>query len=158
MLIQLVLNIGIAFVWALLQAEFTIQSFMVGYFLGLVILYIFKNQFSGKLYIYKWWAVFLLFMVFIKELIIANFIVIVQILRPKLNIRPGIIAFPVDLETPVQITLLANMISLTPGTLSMEISQDNKIIYIHVFNIDEQELVIKRIKESFESKIKEVVS
>lgn len=158
MVTQLILNLGIAFVWTLLQAEYSLLNFIVGYFLGLGFLFVFKKQFGGKLYIYKWWLVFVLLVVFIKEMIVANFIVIAQVLRPKLNIKPGIIAFPTELETGAQVTLLANMISLTPGTLSMEVSPDNKTIFIHVFNIDDEEAIIKGIKETFEKRIKEVAS
>ncbi len=158
MVIQLVLNLGIAFVWTMLQAEYTALNFLVGYFLGLGFLFVFRRQLRGKLYIYKWWALLVLVLVFFKELIIANFIVIAQVLRPRLNIEPGIIAYPTELETGVQVTILANMISLTPGTLSMEISPDNKIIFIHVFHIDDEEAIVRGIKESFENRIKEVAS
>ncbi|WP_028309813.1 Na+/H+ antiporter subunit E [Desulfitibacter alkalitolerans] len=156
MVTQLILNLGIAFVWTLLQAEYTPLNFLVGYVLGLVVLFIFRGQLKEKLYIYKWWAVLVLLVIFIKELIIANFIVIAQVLRPRLNIKPGIIAYPTELETGAQVTILANMISLTPGTLSMEVSPDNKIIYIHVFHIDDEESIVKGIKENFEYRIKEV--
>ena len=156
MVLQVILNLGIAFVWTLLQAELTLLNFIVGYVLGLGFLVVFKGQLKEKLYIIKWWQVIVLLFVFIRELIIANFIVIAQVLRPKLNIKPGIIAIPTILENDLQVTLLANMISLTPGTLSMEVSPDNKIIYVHVFHIDDEEKIIKGIKDTFEKGIKEV--
>ena len=158
MVIQLILNLGIAFVWTLLQAEYSALNFLVGYVLGLAFLFVFRGQLDGRLYIYKWWSVFVLFLIFLKELIIANFIVIAQVLRPKLSIEPGIIAYSTELKTGGQVTLLANMISLTPGTLSMEISPDNSTIFIHVFNIDDQEKIVKGIRENFEKRIMEVVN
>ncbi len=156
MALQIILNLGIAFVWTLLQADLTLINFIVGYVLGLGFLLVFKGQLKEKLYIIKWWQVIVLFLVFIKELVIANFIVIAQVLRPRLNIKPGIIALPTVLETDLQVTILANMISLTPGTISMEVSPDNKIIYVHVFNIDDEAEIINGIKDNFERRIKEV--
>ncbi|MEW6624195.1 MAG: Na+/H+ antiporter subunit E [Bacillota bacterium] len=157
MIVQPLLNVAIAFVWALLQAEFTALNFIVGYIIGIGFLYVFRGQLGGRFYLYTWWKAFVLFLVFIKELIIANFVVIAQVLRPRLNIKPGIVALPTELKTGVEVTLLANMISLTPGTLSMEVSPDNKIIYVHVFHIDDEEAIIKGIKDSFEKGIMEVV-
>lgn len=158
MMLQILLNLSIALVWTMLWTKYNILSFATGYIVGLGILILFRNQFKEKLYIIKCWQVFELLVIFIKEMIVANFIVIAQVLRPRLNIKPGIIALPTELETGLQVTILANMISLTPGTLSMEVSPDNKTIYIHVFNIDDEEQIVKGIKENFEKRIKVVAS
>jgi len=155
---QILLNIGIALVWILLQGNFTIQSFVVGYALGMLFLYIFRKQLDSKFYFFRLWAVFKLFLFFVKELIVANFVVIAQVLRPKLNVKPGIIIYETELETPMQITILTSMITLIPGSVSMEVSTDNKSIYIHVFHIDDKEEIIRHIREDLEGRIKEVVS
>lgn len=155
---QILLNIGIALVWILLQGNFTIQSFVVGYALGMVFLYIFRKQLDSRLYIFRLWAALSLFLFFVKELIVANFVVIAQVLRPKLNVKPGIITYETELETPMQITILTSMITLIPGSVSMEVSADNKSIYIHVFHIDNKEEIIRHIREDLEGRIKEVVS
>ena len=156
MLTQVMFNVGVAFVWILLNGNYTIQSFFVGYLLGLVFLYLFRNQLGKKLYIYKWWAALVLLCVFLRELIKANFEVIYQVLKPKLSIMPGFVAYRTELESEAQVVLLANMITLTPGSLSVELSPDNKTIYLHLLCDTNKEDIIRHIKTEFEDRIKEV--
>ena len=73
-----------------------------------------------------------------------------------MTIKPGIVAMPIDLESDVQITLLANMITLTPGTITAEVSPDNKILYIHVLECEDAEGVIAGINNAFVKRIKGV--
>jgi multicomponent Na+:H+ antiporter subunit E len=91
-----------------------------------------------------------------RELLLANVQVIRDILRPKLDIKPGIFALPTDLKSDWEITLLSLLITLTPGTLVMDISDDNKILYIHAINMPDADQAISDIKNSFEKAIMEV--
>lgn len=77
-------------------------------------------------------------------------------LSPKLKIKPGIFAFRTDLKTDWEITILANMITLTPGTLVIDISDDRSILYIHAMDIEDAEKAIHDIRVSFEKAIQEV--
>ena len=79
-------------------------------------------------------------------------------LSPKLKIKPGIFAFRTDLKTDWEITILANMITLTPGTLVIDISDDRSILYIHAMDIEDAEKAIHDIRVSFEKAIQEVSS
>jgi multicomponent Na+:H+ antiporter subunit E len=92
----------------------------------------------------------------LRELLLANVQVIRDILRPKLDIKPGIFALPTDLKSDWEITLLSLLITLTPGTLVMDISDDNKILYIHAINMPDADQAISDIKNSFEKAIMEV--
>ncbi len=78
------------------------------------------------------------------------------VLSPKMNIEPGIVAVPTELESEWEVTLLASLISLTPGTLSMDFSEDSKILYIHSVHVPDREEAIKQIHDTFERAIKEV--
>jgi multicomponent Na+:H+ antiporter subunit E len=73
-----------------------------------------------------------------------------------MNFRPGIIALPIDLKTNWEINLLANLITLTPGTLSVDISRDQRFIYIHAIDLPDTNETIHSIKETFEKAIMEV--
>jgi multicomponent Na+:H+ antiporter subunit E len=70
--------------------------------------------------------------------------------------QPAIFALETDLEKDWEITLLSNLITLTPGTLVIEVSEDNKTLYIHAMDIDDVEQAKLDIKNSFEKAIKEV--
>jgi len=73
-----------------------------------------------------------------------------------MDIQPGIIAVPTKLKTDWEVTLLANLISLTPGTLTMNFSENGRILYVHSVNVPDKEKAIKEIHESFERAIMEV--
>lgn len=79
-----------------------------------------------------------------------------MVLRPKLDIRPGIFAMETKLTSDWEITLLANLITLTPGTLVVDVSPDNKTLYVHAVDIEDAEEAIEDIRGSFEKAIMEV--
>ena len=132
------------------------SSFIVGYLLGILILLGFRKFFNSRFYLIKVWAVIKLFFLFIKELILANISVLKVIIKPTLDMKPGIFALQTDLKQPWEITLLANLITLTPGTLVIDVSDDNSTLYIHAMDINDVQLEIDGIKNSFEKAIMEV--
>lgn len=94
---------------------------------------------------------------FIKELVLASLKVAYDIVTPDFSLKPGMVAIPLSAKTDLEITLLANMVSLTPGTLSMAISEDRKIMYVHSLYItDGKASVIDEIKNGFERRILEI--
>lgn len=99
-----------------------------------------------------------LFFYFLKELFFASLKVAYDIITPDFLLRPGVIAYPLLAKTDLEITLLANMISLTPGTISMAVSEDRKTLYVHSLYIldDDKEGVIATIKRGFERRILEI--
>ncbi|GKU77175.1 hypothetical protein L3i20_v215720 [Paenibacillus sp. L3-i20] len=107
-------------------------------------------------YIKKIWPIFKLFVLFNKELFISSYAVIVQIIKPKLSIRPGIFAMKTELTTNWEITLLSCLICLTPGTLTLDVSNDGETLYIHAIDIEDAELLASQIKGTFERAIMEV--
>lgn len=102
----------------------------------------------------KWLSLLLLFT---RELILSALKVAGMVLQPTLRIRPAIIAHPLTVTTDAQITLLANMITLTPGTLSVDVSADRKTLYVHAIDIESKEALIGDIAAGFERKILEVM-
>lgn len=78
-------------------------------------------------------------------------------MTPHYNMSPGIVGYPLDVKTDLQITFLANCISLTPGTLSLDVSDDKKILYVHAMYIKDRESFILSIKNGFEKRILEII-
>lgn len=156
MAVQFIINLLVAFIWALLQDQFTFLNLSIGFIIGLVLLYVFRKTMGTDCYAERMWILVKLFAFFVKEVIVANVIVVRQVLAPKLNIRPGIFALPLDVKTDAQITILACMISLTPGTLSMHVSDDRKYLFVHSIDIENADAMIKQIKNTFEKGILEV--
>ncbi len=90
-----------------------------------------------------------------KELALSAWKVAVMVTRPKLDVQPGIFAYPLRLTTDFEITLLANLITLTPGTLSVDVSEDKTTLYVHAIDCSNIEAAKNDIRNGFEKKIME---
>lgn len=90
------------------------------------------------------------------DIIVSNVEVAIQVLGPVRKITPGFIAIPLDITQDLPITLLASSISLTPGTVSLEVSEDRQWLYVHVLNLTNEADTIARIKQRYESPLKEM--
>ena len=156
MAFQILLNVFLAFIWMFLKVSTEPIDFFVGYFFGLLLLFTFRRFFPTRFYLVRVIAVINLIAIFIKELLLANIAVLRVIIKPKLDIQPGIFALSTDLNKDWEITLLSNLITLTPGTLVVDISDDNKILYIHAMDASDAEAAIASIKNTFEKAIMEV--
>ncbi|RYE11216.1 MAG: hypothetical protein EOP22_01690 [Hyphomicrobiales bacterium] len=98
----------------------------------------------------KWLSLIALF---VRELILSALRVAWLVVQPKPHMRPAIIAYPLTVTSDAQITLLANLITLTPGTLSVDVSDDRKTLYIHVIDMPSREGLIGDIAGGFETKV-----
>jgi multicomponent Na+:H+ antiporter subunit E len=96
-----------------------------------------------------------LFIFFLKELLIASMVIAWDVITPRSHVQSGVIALPLDARTNIEITILASLISLTPGTLSLDVSEDKRILYIHAVYIKngDIEALKKEIKDGFEKKL-----
>ncbi|WP_131783204.1 Na+/H+ antiporter subunit E [Legionella gresilensis] len=96
-------------------------------------------------------------LVFIWEILVANLRVAYDVITPRYRAKPGVIAIPLDCRTDIEITLLAIVISLTPGTLALDVSTDKKKLYIHAMFIMDKDRLIAEIKNRFEKPIMRIL-
>ena len=87
----------------------------------------------------------------------ANLRVAYDVLTPRHHMRPGIVAIPLDLNTDLEITVLTTLITLTPGSLCLQITDDRRILYIHAMYIDDPGQLVSDIKNGFERRVREVL-
>ena len=92
---------------------------------------------------------------FVYELVVSSIPVVKEVLTPGQRSEPALIAVPITVTTDTQITLLANFISLTPGTLSLDVSEDRKTIYIHAMFADDPDAIRAQIRDRFEVWVRE---
>ena len=92
----------------------------------------------------------------LKDIVISNFIVAKQVLQSNNKLKPGFIAMPLDMEEPFPLAVLASTISLTPGTVSADFSDDMKVLYIHVLNLENEQELISELKNRYETPLKEI--
>lgn len=151
-------NILLTFIWVAITGNFTFSNFLFGFLLSFFIL---RMVTSGASHRAKYFRIapkvvaFIFF--FLYELVKANIEVAIEVMTPKFRMTPGIVKFPLDAETDLEISFLANLISLTPGTLSMDVSDDRKVLYVHSMYIKDRESFIAGIKNGFEKRLLEIL-
>ena len=94
-----------------------------------------------------------LFAVFCWELVISSLRVAWDVVTPAANRRPGIVAVPLNAKTDWEITLLANLVTLTPGSLSLDVSPDRSTLYVHAMFAEDPDEVRRSITEGFERRL-----
>jgi multicomponent Na+:H+ antiporter subunit E len=153
----LTLNIFLALIWIFLTGEFTSANLAVGAVLGYVLLLVFRRAFNPQTsYFGKVWQVAYFFTYFFWQLLLANLRVAWEVITPKIYATPGIVAIPLDLNSDIEITILANLITLTPGTLTLDISSDKRTLYVHSMYVDDAESFRQSIKQGFETRVREL--
>ena len=149
------LNLILALAWAALFGEFSTIDLVAGFMLGYIALWMFQDVLGTSKYFGKAHRMVRLAVVFFWALIVANVRVAYSVLAPQSKMRPGIVAIPLDIERDIEITLLANMITLTPGTLSIDVSNDKRILYVHGMHVQDLEEFKREIKDGFEKLVQE---
>lgn len=150
------LNIFLAIGFSAMVGQLSLGGLIAGFVIGYLALWLTKPLYRDARYFQRLPKVLMLVAYFVKELFISNFRVLWDVITPKHISRPGIIGVPLDAETALEIMLVANLISLTPGTLSIDVSDDKNILYVHVMFLDNVEETILSIKEGLEKRVLEV--
>lgn len=102
------------------------------------------------------WALLTLLVTFLKALLVSAWQVARAVLSPTARLQPAIVAVPIALKTDLGIAILANMVTLTPGTTALHISENRETLYIHVLDSPSADAVIRNIKDTFESLIRRI--
>jgi len=150
-------NILLALTWAAVTGTFSIGNLLVGFVLGFAILFLIRRIAGIPNYFVEVRKVLSLILFLLWELLLANLRVAWEIVRPRFRMRPGVIAIPLEAQTDFEITSLANLISLTPGSMSLDVSTDRKVLYIHALDVQDPEELIGQIKEGFERRLLDVL-
>jgi multicomponent Na+:H+ antiporter subunit E len=93
---------------------------------------------------------------FVGQLLLANVRVARAVLGPLRGLRPAIVAVPLTVDRDAEIALLASLITLTPGTLSLEVSGDRRTLYVHALGVSDPDALRREIREGLERRIQEV--
>jgi len=92
----------------------------------------------------------------IGDIVIANLHVARLILGPAAPLRPAFVRMPIDLHDEFAVTLLASTVSLTPGTVSADISADRRSLLIHALDLDDADTLVAQIKRRYETPLREI--
>ena len=141
------LNIFLAVIYVALTGYVNEWNFLLGFVLGFLIIALYSRALLGRSYAGKFLRLFSFAGFFIRILIRANLQVAWEVLTPRHKMTPRIVRYPVPELTDVQITTLANAISLTPGTLTCDVDNDQRVLYIHAMYARDRDEVIRSLDE-----------
>lgn len=149
------LNLLLALVWMGVTGVGTFVNLVFGLVIGFAALWLTREIWGDTRYFRRLPLIVRLLLLFLYELVLSSLRVARDVLKPRMTFRPGIVAVPIDLKDDLQITMLANLITLTPGTMSVDVSDDRKHIYVHAMDIGDRDQLIRDIKDGFETRIRE---
>ncbi len=128
------LNIFLAMIWTMLQGRLSAADFIAGFALGYLVIGLIQRLLGSGNYSQKVVQV-VRFVAFVAwDIFTASLALAWLMLQPKPRLSPAVIAIPLDVKTDLEIVLLANLITLSPGTLSVDVSSDNSTLYVHTIN------------------------
>jgi len=99
---------------------------------------------------------FRFFLRVLGDIVAANLVVARQVLGPLDRIRPGFVEVPLDLEDPFVATILGGIVTLTPGTVSIDIDMEQRTLHVHALDVPDPAALIAEIKSRYETPLKEM--
>lgn len=153
----LALNAVLALGFSVVLGDFTLAGFGAGFAVGYFALWITRPLYGQNRYFERLPRALRLVGFFFGQLVASNLRVLWDVVTPSHASRPAIVGVPLEARTDLEITLVANLVSLTPGTLSLEISEDRRTLFVHVMFMDDIERVRTEIKDGIERRVLEVL-
>lgn len=141
-------NVMLALAWVALSGSFSGPNLLAGFVFGYLALMVLQNRvpslhgYSRRIPRLAAFTVY-----FLKELVKANYRVAYDVATPVWYMKPGVIAMPLEANTDVEIMFLSSAISLTPGTLSLDVSDDRKVLFIHAMFLQDEDQLREDLKE-----------
>jgi multicomponent K+:H+ antiporter subunit E len=151
-----VTSLLLAVVWLLLNQSASAGNFVLGVLFAVTIPLVLAPLRPVRLRLRKPGVALRLLGVFLYDVVMSNIEVARRVLGPEAAIRPGFVWIPLELTEPHAIATLAAIITLTPGTLSADLTEDRRHLLVHAFNVDEPEALIAGIKNRYERPLLEI--
>lgn len=153
------LNVLLALVWASLWDSFTPVDLIGGYLFGYVALWL-ARRLSGsaqeEAYFRILPQIFVLFAYFVKELVKSCLMVARDCISPRPRLKPAVFRFPIGPKSDLEIFILSNLITLTPGTLTLDVTEKKDALIIHSIYAEDTEAVIADLRSGMEQRVSRV--
>ena len=153
-------NLLLALAWTALRGEFSLANLVTGLVLGYVILLTLvtggvlpASPYIGRVHRAVGLAAF-----FFWELVRANLRLALDVATPRFQMRPGVLAIPLDATRDSEILLLAMLINLTPGSVALDVSDDRRVMYVHVMYMLSPDAARAEIKQGFERRVMQLLA
>lgn len=151
------INLLLAVLWASVIGPFSPANLAAGFVLGYIVLRIGAGKEQRPKYVRQVLATIRLTIFTINEIIIANLRVARYTVSSLGKLQPAVLTVPLEDDvTDAEVTLLAILVTLTPGTLTLDVLGDNDAMLVHFMHVDDPAQAIDEIKSGFERRILEV--
>ncbi len=150
-------NLLLALGWVAMSGHFDVVNLLVGFAFGYLVLYLLQRVIGRSRYFTRTIGLGRFIGFYVVEVVRANLRVAFDVVTPTDYAKPGIVAVPLDARTDVEITLLSNLITMTPGSLSIDVADDRSVIYVHAMYVDDPDELRRQIKEDLERRVLELL-
>lgn len=151
-----ILSFMLVIIWLLLNNTVAAGHIVLGIVLGILIPWFTSSFWQRRVYIGSFFTLFKFVIIVAYDIIVANLTVARQVMDSNDKLKPKFFNLPLDIKHPLAISTLASTISLTPGTVSCDLSEDKTYLIIHGLVIDDENETIKEIKQRYEAPLMEV--
>lgn len=150
-------NLILALIWSALTGDFSFAGLLTGFLVGFIGLYLVRPLMGtgDSRYFHRTYCTVRLFFYFYYELFLSSYQVARDVLALHPTNNPRIVEMPLDVKSDLEILLVTNLISLTPGTLSLDVKPDRSAVLIHAMFADDPEEVVRSLKSGMERMVKE---
>jgi len=150
-------NLLLALGWVAMSGNFDIVNLLVGFAFGYLVLFLLQRVIGRSRYFTRTFGLVRFVGFYAVEVVRANVRVAHDVVTPGYRVKPGIVAVPLDARTAVEITLLSNLITMTPGSLAVDVADDRSVIYVHAMYLDDPDELRRQIKEDLERRVLELL-
>lgn len=153
-MIAFLLNVGLALIWFFLGDEPSGARLLVGFVVGYGLIYLFRGALPPQTYTRRVAAFFVFVGVFIRELVLSNLLLAwIVLTRDPAKLRPRIFTYPVEHLKPLEIFVISHCLTLTPGTCTIDIEDEFRVLRVHVIDADDVEDVRRSIRTNIEQRL-----
>jgi multicomponent Na+:H+ antiporter subunit E len=153
---MLAMNLLLALVWMTMTARFDFLNLILGLAVGYGVLVISQVAVGTSVYVSKSVRLVAFVAFYALEVVRANLRVARDVITPTSQARPGIVAVPLEVSSDAEIILLTSLISMTPGSLCLDVSSDRRVLYVHVMFLDDPEVFRRSVKRDLERRVLEL--
>lgn len=151
------LNILLVLIWIMAVGTFRLSQFVLGLALGFAVIALTDCLWGTSTYAPRLWRVLRFLAFSLRELLLSNLQIAYDIITPRLRAQPQIIAIPLEARTDTKVTLLANFLTLTRGTLALDVSVDQQTLYVHAMYARNRDDFLREAKEGLEARLLETL-
>jgi multicomponent Na+:H+ antiporter subunit E len=154
---MLLANLLLALAWVGLNGRFALDTLLAGAVLGRIVLLVLSGGgVLSRAEVGRMERAFSLLAYLLWQIVLANMRLVRDVVSIHHRMRPGVIQLPLSITTDGEILLLAAMINITPGSVALDVSEDRRIMYVHVMHITTPDEARQEIKRGFERRILEL--